>query len=148
MEQATHEEPRLAESDGDIEACFAAIRQLRPHLLAADFVPQVRRQERQGYRLVSLRCGGRVAGVAGFRLAESLANGRFLYVDDLVTDEARRSTGVGERILRWMFQYARDNRCGAVVLDSGVQRFAAHRFYFRHGMEVRAHHFVIELSGR
>jgi hypothetical protein len=31
-------------------------------------------------------------------------------------------------------------------LDSGVQRFAAHRFYFRERMWISRHHFSLELN--
>lgn len=31
-------------------------------------------------------------------------------------------------------------------LDSGVQRYGAHRFYLRHGMDITSHHFRLVLS--
>ena len=40
-----------------------------------------------------------VLAVAGFRALENLSAGRVLYVDDLVTDEARRSAGHGAQLL-------------------------------------------------
>lgn len=44
---------RHAEIDGDIAACFAVLRQLRPPLEdAAELVGRVRRQQEAGYRLL------------------------------------------------------------------------------------------------
>jgi hypothetical protein len=40
---------------------------------------------------------------------------------------------------------ARAAGCGELHLDSGVQRFAAHRFYLRERMEIMAHHFRLKL---
>lgn len=139
---------RLATTDDEILACFPAIAQLRPHLCAEEFVPRVRRQREAGYRLAFLEEEGRVAAVAGFRLLENLAWGRFLYVDDLVTDAAARSRGYGERLLAWLIAEARRNGCDELHLDSGVQRHAAHRFYLRQRMEITSHHFAMKLSAK
>ena len=137
---------RLAETDDEIRSCFPVMSQLRPHLAAEDFVPRVRRQQVSGYRLAFLEDAGRVAAVAGFRLLENLAWGRFLYVDDLVTDADSRSAGHGERLLAWLVAEAERNGCDGFHLDSGVQRFGAHRFYLRHRMDITSHHFARKLK--
>lgn len=120
--------------------------QLRPHLRESEFVGRIRRQTKEnGYALAFLEDAGAVRSVAGFRLTESLFYGRFLYVDDLVTDEASRSRGYGEKLFDWLVGRARKQKCQAVVLDSGVQRFGAHRFYLRKRMNIVCHHFALKL---
>jgi GNAT superfamily N-acetyltransferase len=98
-----------------------------------------------GYRLAYVEDASRVAAVAGFRILECLAWGKFLYVDDLVTDEGSRSKGHGRELLRWLAAHAREKGCAELHLDSGVQRFGAHRFYLSRRMEIRSHHFVLPL---
>ena len=66
---------------------------------------------------------------------------RKLYVDDLVTSSASRSTGVGAALLAELEQRAVDAGCSALELDSGVQRWDAHRFYFRERFAITGHHF-------
>ncbi|OUL23730.1 GNAT family N-acetyltransferase [Nostoc sp. RF31YmG] len=135
----------LAKSDAEIERCFAIIQALRPHLIASEFVSRIKRQEQQGYRLAYLEDEASIKAVAGFRIAESLSWGKFLYVDDLVTQESDRSQGYGTNLLNWLLDYAKANACEQLHLDSGVQRFAAHRFYFKQRLEIRAYHFAINL---
>jgi GNAT superfamily N-acetyltransferase len=136
----------FAESDIQIAACFPVMRQLRPHLTAQEeFLARVRRQQSQGYLLAFVADEERAVCVAGFRLLENLAWGRFIYVDDLVTDETTRSCGHGEEMLNWLVDYARDHHCDELHLDSGVQRFGAHRFYLNHRMDITAHHFALRL---
>lgn len=136
----------LAESDEQILACHPVMRQLRPHVAAEGFVSRVRLQQREGYRLAAVSEAGRVVAVAGFRLGHNLAWGRYLYVDDLVTDAAARSAGHGKRLLDWLVDAARVERCDQLHLDSGVQRFAAHRFYLRERMDITSHHFALRLG--
>jgi GNAT superfamily N-acetyltransferase len=74
-----------------------------------------------------------------------LHRGRYLYVDDLVTDESERSKGYGDAIFDWLVNYAKEQNCDQFHLDSGVQRFDAHRFYFRKRMKILAYHFSFDL---
>lgn len=125
--------------------CFAVMRQLRPHLVEADFVSRIAAQRSQGYQLLAAVVEGRPAAVAGFRVIDSLAWGRFVYLDDLVTDEACRSEGYGGQLLDWLVDYCRDNGLAELHLDSGVQRFGAHRFYLRKRMDISCHHFALKI---
>lgn len=136
---------RLARSDDDIRRCFPVMRQLRTHLDAGDFVPAVRRQFAGGYHLALLESGGDVRAVAGYRFLDNLASTRVLYVDDLVTDAAERSHGYGAALLAWLVDRAREEECHTLELDSGVQRFDAHRFYLTHRMVISSHHFRLAL---
>ena len=136
---------RLAASDEDLRSCFPVMKQLRSGYSEDDFVARVRRQGQHGYRLAMLVDGSRVLAVAGYRCGENLAWGRFLYVDDLVTDNSQRSAGHGARLLEWLRVAAAAEGCDELHLDSGVQRFDAHRFYLRHGMKIASHHFSQEL---
>lgn len=135
-----------ATSDADIHRCFAVMVQLRPHLVAAEFVTQVQRMQADGYRLAFLEADGAVRAVAGYRTYEKLFSGKNLYVDDLVTDATQRSRGHGAALLRWLAGEARRLGCVQLELDSGVQRFEAHRFYFRERMHISSYHFVMGLT--
>jgi GNAT superfamily N-acetyltransferase len=139
---------RIADSDDDIRSCFPVMRQLRPGYEADGFVTQLRRQREQGYRLALLTDDDAVVAVAGYRMGENLAWGKYLYVDDLVTDNARRSSGYGAELMEWLRSVAREAGCDELHLDSGVQRFAAHRFYLNLRMNITSHHFVEELRPR
>jgi GNAT superfamily N-acetyltransferase len=134
-------------SDAEILATWDVVRQLRPHLAEADYLPTVRRMmQTDGYRLASVADGtGIVRGVAGFRLMEMLYCGRILYVDDLVTDGESRSLGHGATLLAWLEREARSLGCAQLHLDSGVQRHRAHAFYFRHRLAITAYHFAVNL---
>ncbi|MDH4228985.1 MAG: GNAT family N-acetyltransferase [Nitrospirota bacterium] len=138
---------RHAETDSAIARCFSVLYQLRPHLEAGTFVSRVRRQMERGYRMTFVEAGGEVVSVAGYRIAENLAWGRFLYVDDLVTDAAYRSRGFGGHLLERLIDIARKAGCDQLHLDSGVQRMDAHRFYEAHHMEFTSHHFRLNLTG-
>jgi len=133
---------RIATTDAEIAACYPVIRVLRPHLAEDSFLSRIRRQENAGYRLAFVLEPDGVVAIAGFRVGENLAWGRFLYLDDLATRPSHRSKGHGAKLLSWHKEYAIKEGCLPLHLDSGMQRKAAHRFYEREGMAMAGFHFV------
>jgi GNAT superfamily N-acetyltransferase len=135
-----------ADTDTDRARAFPVIAQLRPHLSLEAFLAQARRQsDAAGWRLLTAELEGRVVACAGYRISEWLAWGKALYVDDLVTDANVRSGGHGGALFDWLVAHAKERGCACMQLDSGVQRFDAHRFYLTKRMEIRSHHFSLKL---
>lgn len=139
-------EIKLAETDSDVECCFPVMVQLRMHLTPDTFLKRFHKQVSEGYQIAFVLDLGVARAVAGFRIMEMLAYGRILYVDDLVTDESGRSKGYGDALMDWLAAFARAQGCVQLQLDSGVQRFRAHAFYFRKRMHISAYHFAQTLD--
>ena len=121
------------------------LKQLRPHLDGPTYAAVYERGHPQGLRFLAAYDGDRCVGVAGWRLLFSTHTLAKLHVDDLVTAEDARSTGVGHALLAELTDRARAAGCQVLDLDSGVHRHDAHRFYFRERMHISSHHFLREL---
>ena len=125
-----------------LAAAESVHRQLRPQL-PPDYAARMREVFASGAEMAVAVAGGAVSGITVFRVLEKTYSGRELYCDDLVTDERRRSTGVGHALIAYMERVAGERACDALTLDSGTQREQAHKFYFREGMTVTAFHFTM-----
>jgi GNAT superfamily N-acetyltransferase len=137
----------IAQTADEIGRCFPVMRELRTHFEdEKKFLDQVQRQQRQGYQLAFLESNGEICAVAGYRFLESLFSGKNLYVDDLVTRAADRSRGFGGALIDWLIAEAAKNGCETLELDSGVQRFDAHRFYFSKRMSISSYHFRLKIE--
>ena len=126
--------------EATLAAAESVHRQLRPQL-PADYVRRMREVFAAGGEMAVATLHGRPAGVAVWRMVERTLSFRELYCDDLITDEALRSTGVGHALMEHMAKLARDRGCDLFTLDSGTQRQQAHKFYFREGMTITSFHF-------
>lgn len=134
---------KLAESDPDLARISSILLQLRPAFTRDSLIAQIREQMAGGYRVAFVEASGEVLCVAGFVVGTKLAWGKHVYVDDLVTDDRHRSTGAGAMMVAWLKAHARELGCQQLQLDSGVQRFGAHRFYLREGFHISSHHFAM-----
>ena len=135
----------LARGDERWAQALPVLQELRPHLTAELLEQVLAEGEPQGLRFLAAFEGGRCLGLAGWRVVAATHTIRKLYVDDLVTAPASRSTGVGAALLRELERRAVAAGCSVLDLDSGVQRHGAHRFYLRERMDITAHHFVKRL---
>ncbi|HTU66523.1 MAG TPA: GNAT family N-acetyltransferase [Steroidobacteraceae bacterium] len=137
----------VADTDALIDACFPVMSELRPKLTRVEFTPLVKRLEaRQGFQLAFLEVDGEIRAVAGYRVAEWLANGRYLEIEDLVTADGSRSKGYGGELFDWLVGIAAKHECRQVRLVSNVKRVDAHRFYLRKGMTQEAHYFSLNVG--
>jgi GNAT superfamily N-acetyltransferase len=121
-------------------ACAEGVhRQLRPHL-PKDYAAKMARVLKDARMALAVK-GDTVLGLAVYRWHENTFDGLKFYIDDLVTDESRRSEGVGHALMMHLEQAAKKVGANGLVLDSGTQRTQAHKFYFREGFVIPSFNF-------
>lgn len=136
-------EVKVANTDAEIQSCFPALKALRPHLQDAQELLARARQQMQecGWCLLYVEDHGVAVGCASFRIAEFLAWGKTIYVDDLVVLESHRGRGFADALMQWIKAKGEASGCSELHLDSGTARLAAHRFYHRIGFSISSFHF-------
>jgi len=103
-----------------------AHRQLRPQL-PPDYVTRLTEVFADGARMAAVVEGDSVLCVAVWRLIENTFEGCRLYVDDLVSDELRRSQGAGKMMLDWLGEKALGDKLekatAAVIAEGKVRTY-------------------------
>ena len=136
----------LAKEEQEILDCYSIMVELRPHIQPDKFLSKIKRlTEIAGYQLVYLT-DGTVKAVAGFRISEWLASGKYLEIEDLVATANGRSKGYGGELFDWLVNHAKENDCKQLRLVSHVSRFDAHRFYLNRRMIIEAPYFSMNLK--
>lgn len=131
----------------EIAQSFDAFCELRPHLTDKEvFVDQVMQQQKEGYKIIATYEKEELVACIGFRFLTTLAWGKILYIDDLITKEKTRGKGYGKILLDHVIQIAREHLCKAVHLDTGYTRHAAHKVYLKQGFEFNCHHLALKLE--
>ena len=133
---------QIAQTDRDILKCWKVIHELRPHLEEPAFLDLIREMMLEGYQLAFIEGdNGYAVAAIGFRYLQFTYNGKHFYIDDLSTLPEARGKGCGSALLDHVFELARQKGYGVVTLDSGHQRFDAHRLYLNKGFTIASHHF-------
>lgn len=137
-------EIKFAEKEQDFIKCFEAIKALRPHLTLEQFLSLIPEMTKESYRLAFIEENGRAVSACGFRYMTTLFEGKYIYIDDLSTLPEARGKGHAGALFDFVVEIAKTEGLPAVHLDSGHQRFDAHRLYLNKGMKIVYHHFRLE----
>ena len=95
--------------------------------------------------LVAVDDGQRVGICTVYEDLHSVRFGYRAWVEDLAVDPARRSQGIGRRLLEAAKDWARERGATHLELDSGEARVDAHRFYERERPSWRSLSYAWEL---
>jgi len=112
-------------------------RQLRPHLPTDQkaYINQIRDVCHTGPARMIIAINDdekkEILGLAVYRVTRNVKYSKHIYCDDLVTNENKRSTGVGRCLINYMKNEGEKLGIQPLILDSGCQRGLAHRFYYR-----------------
>jgi GNAT superfamily N-acetyltransferase len=134
-------EIKIANTETDILKCWDVLLELRPHLKKENFLSTVKEMISEGYTLAYIEEDSKAVAAVGFRYLQFLYNGKHIYIDDLSTLPASRGKGYGGKLLDYVSEIAKERGFKTVTLDSGYQRFDAHRLYLNKGFTLNCHHF-------
>jgi ribosomal protein S18 acetylase RimI-like enzyme len=138
---------KMAQQAAEVAACFSVISQLRPFLENEEqWVDRAASLMADGYKILAVWQENDVVAMAGYRLNDNMIHGKFLYVDDLVTDEQHRGSGLGALLLSQLQTQGSLENCNCLVLDTAAINVDARRFYKREGLLDLAVGFVKPLN--
>ncbi|PEE41237.1 GNAT family N-acetyltransferase [Bacillus pseudomycoides] len=84
-----------------------------------------------------------IFGFLGFRIRENLEDvTRYGEISIISVDSTARRKGIGQILMEYAEQLAREHNCIGTWLVSGTQRKDAHPFYKKLGYEINGYRFV------
>ncbi len=97
------------------------------------------------YQMLAVFSNDEMVGVCGYWILKMLYCGRYMQISNFVTDEKYRGQGVGNAIIKYLENYAKELKCDKFVLDSNVLNQDPHSLFFKHGFYIRGLHFMKDL---
>lgn len=108
---------------------FPIMKQLRTDLTEETYIELLQDMSKDGYKLYAMSVEDEIVSLVGLSWRINFYNKRHIFIYDLVTDVSQRSFGYGEKLLKYIHDWANENGAEYVALESGLQRSDAHRFY-------------------
>lgn len=136
---------QYASTTEDYKKCWQVVKELRPHLSDQEYLEMISEMEKETYSIIFIEENGMAISFCGFRYVTMLHRGKSIYIDDLATLPQGRGKGYGATLLKFVINKAKAEMLQSIHLDSGHQRYEAHRLYLNHGFKITSHHFALDL---
>jgi len=93
--------------------------------------------ENIGIKYFLAKDNGKITGSCYICIIPNLTyNGKSIgYIENVITNENYRRKGIGKKLMEMAIEYAKENNCYKIVLQSGIKRVKAHKFYESIGLD-------------
>jgi len=95
----------------------------------------------QNYECAGMYDGDVLIGIAGMWFMTRHYSGKSMEPDHVYIENNYRRKGLGKQFFDWMHAYAKSKGCTASELNTYVQNYPSHKFYYNEGYEIYGYHF-------
>jgi GNAT superfamily N-acetyltransferase len=81
-------------------------------------------------------------GVSGLWFCTRHYVGKSVELDHVYIKPSHRNKGLGEKFINWINAYVKEKGCNSIELNTYVQNFPSHKFYYKAGYEILGYHFL------
>ena len=99
----------------------------------------------QNYECAGVFDNDTLIGCSGLWFQTRHYAGRSIEMDHVFINTTYRSKGIGKRLLDFVYAYARTKNCNWIELNTYVDNFLSHKFYYNHGFVAKGYHFIKQL---
>lgn len=98
--------------------------------------------EMGGYQCIGVYNDKKLIACCGFWVLNKLYAGKHVEPDNVFVEEEYRSTGVGELMLNWLFDYAKSINCIGAEVNCYAHNEKGKKFWERKGFEALGYHMI------
>ena len=80
-------------------------------------------------------------GVCGLWYCTRHYSGKSVELDHVFIKDKYRNKGLGKQFMDWIDRYVKLKGCESVELNTYVQNYLSHKFYYNQGFEILGYHF-------
>lgn len=99
----------------------------------------------QNYECAGIFDGEILIGVSGMWFSTRHYSGKSVEVDHVYIDEDYRGSGLGKLFFKWIYNYVKQKGYESVELNTYVQNYPSHKFYYNEGFQILGYHFYKKL---
>ncbi|WCO01057.1 GNAT family N-acetyltransferase [Psychroserpens ponticola] len=87
----------------------------------------------------------KLIGVSGLWYCTRHYAGKSVELDHVFISEDYRNKGLGKQFLEWIYNHVKTKGVKAAELNTYVQNYSSHKFYYNEGFEILGYHFLKKL---
>lgn len=97
---------------------------------------------KQNYECAVVYHNDELIGVTGLWYCTRHYSGRSVELDHVIIHKAHRDMGLGNKFMTWIENYVKNKGIEALELNTYVQNYPSHKFYYNLGFEILGYHFL------
>ncbi len=126
----------------DMAKLYDILRHMYSNLSYEDYLIMLNEMVNKGYAMMGVFISdGSCIACLGYWIGYRLYSGKFIQIDNLLVTEQYRNKKAGNILVSRIKEIAKENNCNRIILDSYVENFSAHKFFYREGFVIRGYHF-------
>lgn len=95
----------------------------------------------QNYECAVIYNDDEIIGVSGLWYCTRHYAGKSVELDHVYIHPNHRSKGLGEKFMDWIYSHVKEKGCCSMELNTYVQNYPSHKFYYNEGYEIWGYHF-------
>ncbi|OIQ18143.1 GNAT family N-acetyltransferase [Lacinutrix sp. MedPE-SW] len=106
-------------------------------VLKARFAEMVK----ENYECAGIYLNEKLIGICGMWFQTRHYAGKSMEVDHVYIEAEYQGKGLGKLFFKWIYKYAKSKGCNTSELNTYVQNYPSHKFYYNEGYEIYGYHF-------
>ncbi len=99
----------------------------------------------QNYECAGIFDNGKLIGICGLWFCTRHYSGKSVEPDHVFIDDTYRGKGLGKQFFEWIYNYVKLKGCESIELNTYVNNYPSHKFYYNDGFEILGYHFFKKL---
>ncbi len=99
----------------------------------------------QNYECAAIYDREKLIGIAGMWFCTRHYSGKSVELDHVFIEDGYRKKGLGKQFMKCIYDYVAQKGCQSVELNTYVQNYPSHKFYYNEGFEILGYHFLKKL---
>jgi GNAT superfamily N-acetyltransferase len=96
----------------------------------------------QNYECATICLGNEIIGISGLWFCTRHYSGKSVELDHVYIKPQHRNKGLGKKFMDWIYNYVKEKGCDSVELNTYVQNYPSHKFYYNEGFQILGYHFL------
>ncbi|NNE30948.1 MAG: GNAT family N-acetyltransferase [Winogradskyella sp.] len=97
--------------------------------------------KQQNYECAGIYADDKLIGISGLWYCTRHYVGKAVELDHVYILPQYRSKGLGKKFMDWIYKYVKKKGCNSMELNTYVNNYPSHKFYYNEGYEIWGYHF-------
>jgi len=127
----------------EINLIIPLVQKLTSHKFSDDILKQ-RFSEMvfQNYECAVVYDENNIIGISGLWFCTRHYSGKSVELDHVYIEDDYRNKGLGKQFLHWINDYVKQKGVETMELNTYVQNYPSHKFYYNEGFQILGYHFL------